>query len=201
MSEGLDEKLYVYPDTTILRNNFGIYDSNKLEELERLCIARRIKQEIPNGSFDLPHLQTIHKHLFQDIYPWAGELRQVPLNKGGNQFMPPNRLEIAMHDIHTRLEEQKFLKALSKEKFSNETGIIIGDINHVHPFREGNGRTQLCYLKLLAKQAGHEIELDRIEKDKWLEASKESHFGNYEKISETIQHLIKVRERKRSRSR
>jgi cell filamentation protein len=64
--------------------------------------------------------------------------------------------------------------------------VIVGDINFVHPFREGNGRTQLQYLKLLAKRAGHPLDLARIDAERWIEASQASHVANYELMAQLI---------------
>lgn len=71
---------YVYPDTKILRNRRGITDPKALDRVERRLVIQRIKDGVPGGLFDLAHLQTIHRHLFQDIYDWAGELRTVEIN-------------------------------------------------------------------------------------------------------------------------
>jgi cell filamentation protein len=77
---------YVYPGTTILRNRLGITDAKTLDRLERRLVVQRIRQGVPVGSFDLIHLRGIHRHLFQDIYDWAGELRSVEINRAGQQF-------------------------------------------------------------------------------------------------------------------
>jgi cell filamentation protein len=200
MNKELDEQLYIYPGTSILRNNYNIREQNKLDALERQFVAARVKQPLPSGNFDLRHLQAIHKHLFQDIYPWAGQPRRVPLNKGGSQFMPPDRLEMGMADIHKRLVAQDFLRQRSARDFARAAGEVIGDINHLHPFREGNGRTQLIYLRELGEQASHTIDLSQIHQKTWLEASRQSHFGEYDKIARAIEVMIKQRTRARSRT-
>ncbi len=77
---------YVYPGTTTLQNRFGITDPKILDKVERRYVIQRSKGNVPVGSFDLAHLRAIHRHLFQDIYDWAGELRTVEIFKGGSQF-------------------------------------------------------------------------------------------------------------------
>ncbi len=84
MSRDVDP--YVYPGTHVLRNRLGITDARKLDRIERRLVGDRIAEGVPLGSFDLAHLRAIHRHLFQDVYDWAGELRTVEIFKGGNQF-------------------------------------------------------------------------------------------------------------------
>jgi cell filamentation protein len=105
---------------------------------------------VPSGAFDLAHLRAIHRHLFQDIYEWAGELRTVEINKGGHQFQFRRYIETGMADVHRRLVQGSFLRDLSVPEFAQQAAVIVGDVNYVHPFREGNGRTHAQYLKQLA---------------------------------------------------
>jgi fido (protein-threonine AMPylation protein) len=79
-----------------------------------------------------------------------------------------------------------FLKRLPAREFAREAGVIIGDINYIHPFREGNGRTQAQYLKQLAEQAGHPLDLRRIDPTSWIEASTVSHMADYKLMGEVI---------------
>ena len=66
----------------------------------------------------------------------------------------------------------------------------MGDLNYIHPFREGNGRTQLQYLKQFAEQSGHRIDLKRIDPAAWLNASKASHAADYSLMAEVIRGTI-----------
>ena len=77
---------YVYPGTTTLRNLLGLTDPVDLDRVERLYTVDRATQPIPRGALDLTHLRAIHRHLFQDVYDWAGELRTVEISKGRQQF-------------------------------------------------------------------------------------------------------------------
>ncbi len=145
-----------------------------------------------SGSFDLTHLRAIHRHLFQDVYDWAGELRTVEIFKGGNQFQFRQYIPTGMADVHRRLTRAGFLKRLPASEFAREAGIIIGDINYIHPFREGNGRTQAQYLKQLAEQAGHAARSSgAVDPAKlWIEASKASHAADYSLMAEVIREAI-----------
>ena len=181
---------YVYPGTRVLRNRFGIVDSRSLDRIERRYAIQRSRRGVPLGSFDLAHLRAIHHHLFQDVYDWAGELRTVEIFKGGNQFQFRQYIPTGMSDVHRRLTRAGFLKRLPAAEFAREAGIIIGDINYIHPFREGNGRTQAQYLKQLAEQAGHAFDLKRIDPKLWTDASKASHAADYSSMAEVIRKAI-----------
>jgi len=184
------EDAYVYPGTSILRNLLGIANSERLDRVERRLVVQRTRRGIPEGSFDLAHLRNIHRHLFQDIYEWAGELRTVEINKGGHQFQFRRYIETGMADVHRRLVQGSFLRGLSVPEFAQQAAVIIGDVNYVHPFREGNGRTQAQYLKELAAQAGHDLDLARIDPMARIEASKASHAADYSPMAEVIRRAV-----------
>jgi cell filamentation protein len=181
---------YVYPGTNILRNRFEITDPAMLDKVERSYVIQRSRRNIPSGSFDLSHLRAIHRHLFQDVYDWAGELRTVEISKGGSLFQFRQYIPTGMADVHRRLTRAGFLKGLPASEFAREAGVIVGDINYIHPFREGNGRTQAQYLQQLAEQAGHRMDLRRIDPAKWIDASKASHATDYALMAEVVRSAI-----------
>lgn len=182
---------YCYPPAyTVLKNKRNIRDPVELDRIERRLVTARSAENVPVGTFDLAHLKAIHHHLFQDIYEWAGQVRTVEISKGGSQFQFRRFIETGMADVHRRLVEAKFLKGLSRDAFARVAGEIIGDVNHVHPFREGNGRVQMIYLRQLAEQAGHALDVTRIERETWMKASQEAHLGRYESMSRCIEAAI-----------
>jgi cell filamentation protein len=190
------EDPYVYPSTDVLRNRFGIIDAALLNRVERLLVAQRAREGVPSGDFDLKHLCAIHRHLFRHIYDWAGELRTVEINKGGHQFQFRRYIQTGMHDVHRRLVQSKFLKGLSPDEFARQAGVIICDVNYIHPFREGNGRAQAQYLKQLTAQAGHVVDLRRLDPALWIEASKSSHGADYELMVRVIRQALAGRSKR-----
>lgn len=183
----MSDELYCYPpDFVVLKNKLDLRDAELLDRFERRATAQRAAQGIPSGKFDLAHLRSIHRHLFQDVYDWAGELRTVEISKGGNQFQFRQYIATGMADVHRRIVAAGYLKGLSARAFADKAGEIIGDINYVHPFREGNGRTQALYLEALASQAGHPIDLTRIVYENWMAGSKAAHAGHYERFGACI---------------
>jgi cell filamentation protein len=187
-----DDDLYVYPGTKVLQNKFGITDGSALAEVEREFFLERLQQGTPGGNFDLPHLCAIHRHLFRDVYAWAGELRTVEIAKGGNTFQLFKFIETGMADIHTRLAKRKYLADLSAASFADEAAKIIGDLNYVHPFREGNGRTQLEYLRQLAERAGYPIDPSHLQPKRWLAASIAAHNADYKPMADEIGNVINL---------
>lgn len=199
----MSDKDYCYPpDYSVLKNKLNIRDAYDLERVERRYVLQRTRQGVPKGDFDLSHLQTIHKHLFQDIYEWAGEIRTVEINKGAQQFQFRQYITTGMQDVHSRIKKANYLQGLNIKGFARKAGEIIGDVNYVHPFREGNGRTQLQYLKQLGERAGYRLDLRKLEKDKWLEASRQAHGGKeYDLMASSIEAAIIDRDEKARDSR
>jgi cell filamentation protein len=183
---------YCYGGSSVLINRFEILDAVALNQAERIFAIQRAKQGIPSGSFNLAHLKAIHHHLFQDIYDWAGEIRTVEIAKGGNQFQFCRYIETGMADVHGRLLKQNFLKGLNADRFAEAAGVIMGDINYIHPFREGNGRTQVYYLQQLCREAGYVLQIGRLEPDAWLAASVASFSGDYALMADCIRGAIEL---------
>jgi cell filamentation protein len=173
---------YVYPGTDVLRNKPGLRDHMALSEVEYKAAASReteLEKNPIKGNFDMAHLRAYHRHLFQDVYDWAGELRTVDMSKGGDDFAPILYLEPLMQAIHKRLENNKFLRGLGEKDFVEIFTDVYSDLNAVHPFRDGNGRATRCFMKSLADQAGYAFDYSRLgnRKSRWDEASRLSNSG------------------------
>ncbi|MDE0003291.1 MAG: Fic family protein, partial [Rhodospirillaceae bacterium] len=177
-------------DYTVLRNRLDIRDAPALEAAERELVAQRLLEPVPAGDFDLDHLKAIHRHLFQDVYAWAGEVRTVEIAKDGSRFQPRRFIETGMADIHRRIVAAGYFADLGPDGFAGGAGPVLGDVNHVHPFREGNGRAQLQYLKQLAARAGHVLDLTRIDHVAWQEASRRANTGDHAAMTRCIRHAL-----------
>lgn len=181
---------YLIPGSNVLRNRLGILDAGLLDIAERALVTQRMREGTPAGDFDLGHLRAIHRHLFQDVYDWAGDVRTLEIVKGGSQFQFRQFIAAGMADVHRRLVERDFLRGLSADRFATAAGAIIGDVNYVHPFREGNGRTQLEYLRLLGDRAGHALDPGRLDPQRWLAASRAAHNADYGPMATEIARLL-----------
>jgi cell filamentation protein len=177
---------YLIPGTSILQNKLGLKNRELLDNAERAFTTQRASEGAPTDNFDIAHLKAIHKHLFQDIYSWAGELRSVEISKEGNRFQFRKYIEAGMSDIHKRIIAAKYFRRSTIHEFAEAVGPIIGDLNYCHPFREGNGRTQLIYLQQLAKRAGHSLDIRHIDPATWIEASKAAHGTDYRPMTDAI---------------
>ena len=187
----MSDRDYCYPpDYTVLRNRLDIRDAATLEAAERELVALRLLEPVPAGDFDLDHLKAIHRHLFQDVYAWAGEVRTVETAKGESRFQPRRFILAGMADVHRRIVAAGYFRGSSPDGFAKGAGPVLGDVNHVHPFREGNGRTQLQYLKQLVAHAGHAIDLMRIDRTAWLDASRRSNAGHHAALTRCIRQAL-----------
>ncbi|MDQ3575817.1 MAG: Fic family protein [Actinomycetota bacterium] len=117
------------------------------------------------GRYDLAHLQAVHRHLFAEIYDWAGELRTVDIAKGQTMFALPQHVEREAQRVFGELAAKQYLQGLYRQGFATEAGRLLGDLNALHPFRDGNGRTQRAFLQLLARDGGWQLAWARVDPD------------------------------------
>ena len=107
----MSDRDYCYPpDYAVLRNKLDIRDAAELETAERELVTFRLLEPMPAGNFDLTHLKAIHRHLFQDIYAWAGDVRTVESAKGKNRFQPRRFIAADMADIHCRIVATEYFR-------------------------------------------------------------------------------------------
>jgi cell filamentation protein len=178
-----------YPDQTdVLRNLFGFRSHEALRQAEyRLTSNRRVELELgggPTGTFDAAHLKAIHQYLFSQVYEWAGHTRDerpivdgLPvepigtMRKGGTSFLHGSRIALGLEEALRPISNPDVLKGSTPEEFSRVAGRVLGDLNFVHPFREGNGRTQEAFIAELGRHAGLSIDFSVITKPRMIAAS------------------------------
>jgi cell filamentation protein len=164
---------YVYPGTDVLCNKLAIRDAATLEQVEgelaRLAAYELAANPIP-GDYDLAHLRRMHAQLFGDVYDWAGELRTVSIAKG-DLFALPQHIESYAGDLLGQLAREQHLAGLPRETFVARLAHYLGEVNAIHPFREGNGRAQRAFFSQLVGQSGYRLMWDRITPDENLAAS------------------------------
>lgn len=164
------QDIYCYERTTVLKNLSNIHDQEALDEFEAAMTTQRSDEPLPSGQLSVAHYCAIHHHLFQDVYPWAGKFRTVRISKGGSAFCYPENLEREMQALFGDLKGQNYLRDLSADEFTERAAHFLATLNAVHPFREGNGRTQTSFLLLLADRAGHPLNLDKLMPERFMEA-------------------------------
>jgi len=185
---------YSYPNTSnegdkldVLRNKLDIRTNLELSVEEyRITSARRVDIELgrgPSGNFDAVHLKAIHRHLFGEIYEWAGHTRNerpivdgqpvevvATMRKGGHAFLPGSRIETGLADALRPISNPDVLRGSSIEQFAETAGRVLAELNHVHPFREGNGRTQETFIAELGRRYEHLVEFGVITRPRMIAA-------------------------------
>lgn len=158
---------YVYEGTSTLINKFGLTNPIELSRIEKAITGAAIASlEVTPvvGKYDLKHLQAIHKALFEEIYEWAGQIRRKGfISKGNSLFCAAEYIEPYSTDLFGKLKSENFLRDLDHEAFADRIAFYIAEINALHPFREGNGRTQRVFIDQLSRQAGWNLNLTAIE--------------------------------------
>lgn len=176
----------------VLRNRLGITDRRELAQVEAdLTAARLYELQLAPivGAYDLAHLQAIHRHLFQDVYDWAGQLRTVSLGKG-RLFCPPSDIETVANRIFDRLAHADHLVGLQRAVFVDRLAELLGHVNELHPFREGNGRTQRAFLFQLSYHAGYWIRWENMDPAVNDEASWAARNGDHRQLADMLDHLV-----------
>ena len=193
------EDPYLIPGTTVLKNRLGVNSQSELNRLEADFTTTRIwelDREAVSGRFDLQHLRKIHAHIFQDVYVWAGELRTISISKGASMFCLPQHLEFAAEDIFGKLARENHLKALSRETFADRAAYFFSEINALHPFREGNGRTQNLFLKQLGAEAGFELSIEKVGREQMMATASAAHRGELDLARAMfLDHIVALPER------
>jgi len=154
--------IYTDPKTGILRNLADITDPDDLLFFESGAVAKRIQEldEKPIQIKGVDSLLSIHRHLFQDVYPWAGKRRKVEISKAGKQFFPTTHFDNAFRFIDTLISDYRGISKGDKLQIAEKLAEILDNVNYLHPFREGNGRAQREFLRLLASEKGLTLNLN-----------------------------------------
>lgn len=171
----MTQHTYMYPGTNVLKNKLNIRNKEELEQAEKYFTLKRMVELYNNrrvtGSFNRKHIQAIHYHIFQDLYEWAGEWRTVQIQKGSTNFLATSFLHIGLGDLEKRLVKMNAGGFKTKEAFSDAAAVIYTDLNYIHPFREGNGRTQREFIRQLALYHGFEMDYIDERRERLFEAS------------------------------
>jgi cell filamentation protein len=186
----VEDDTYCYPGTTVLKNKLELKNQNELDAFETEITAQRASEPLPPGGLDYERYCAIHRHFFQDVYAWAGKRRTVRISKGGSAFCYPENIEREMQRLFAELAKQNFFAGLKAEAFAKKAAHFLAELNAIHPFREGNGRTQLSFLTLLADDAGHPLNLEKLDPKAILDATIESFGGSEERLVAVIEGLI-----------
>lgn len=151
---------YFIPGCQVLRNRVGATTREQLADAENDLVEIRLAElranlHVVRRTYDLDHLRALHRVLFQDVYEWAGDIRSVGLEKGGEPFCPPANIGQPVAHISEVIAEPDRLRKIGDNDLPKKLSYLYDYINYAHPFREGNGRTQREFFdQLLASRSG-----------------------------------------------
>ena len=169
----MHDKKYCYPNSNVLINKKNITDARELFQVEVEYAGIRLLELQGNpikGNFDFKHLCKIHKYIFQDLYSWAGKIRTIDIGKG-NMFCYVQNINSYAESIFRKYFPSCYEERKKRESFIEVFADNYADLNALHPFREGNGRSQREFARELCLVCGYVFDLSVTTHDEMLEAS------------------------------
>lgn len=168
------QSIYCYPDTDVLINKLGIRDKDTLKDAETEFVAIKqmalLQNPIP-GRFTKTHLIRIHRFLFEDVYPFAGHIRREQISKGDTMFYPPDTIDRQLKKIFAQIHEKQLLKETDRQKQIENLSWVMAELNMVHPFREGNGRSTRELVRCMALEYGLHINWGNTDRETLINAA------------------------------
>jgi len=187
------DDIYCIPGTSVLKNKAGITEQDLLDEYEADYTTVRIIELAQNpipGQFDLAHLCRIHRHVFQDVYEWAGQVRNVDIFRGDSRFCNVRQINAYSKKIFDTLKNEGHLFGLPPTDFAARLAHYLAEINAIHPFREGNGRVQRLFISQLADQAGYFLDYSALSQSDVYPAMQASFSGDEHPLAQLILQII-----------
>ncbi|MBQ3543867.1 MAG: Fic family protein [Lachnospiraceae bacterium] len=157
-----------YPGTTVLVNKLNIRDQKSLTNAESILVtscSAKVEKYMKFQKVDFEFYKNIHKQIFGDLYEWAGQLRKINISKKGTVFCEYTELEKIGKLKFQRLKNYNYLRDMSDMDFINELADLYHELNMLHPFREGNGRTLRLFITLLVRNTGRDINFAECDAD------------------------------------
>ena len=168
------QSIYCYPDSNVLKNKLNIRENKLLKTAEEEITSIKQMELLKNpikGNFSKSHLMNIHKFIFEDIYSFAGKIRREQISKADTIFYPPNLIDRELDKLFTKIKEKNMLKETDEEKVFDNLAYVMAELNIIHPFREGNGRSIREFIRLMARRMGYDLNWGNADKEELLEAS------------------------------
>ena len=168
------QSIYCYPSSNVLKNKLNIRDNKLLKTAEEEITLIKQMELLKNpikGNFSKAHLMNIHKFIFEDIYSFAGKIRREQISKADTMFYPPNLIDRELDKVFAKIKEKNMLKETDEEKVFDNLAYVMAELNIIHPFREGNGRSIREFIRLMAKRMGYDLNWGNADKEELLQAS------------------------------
>lgn len=183
-----------YEGTNCLVNKFNIQNEEQLAKLEAgitLAKTAELERNPLCNTFDFEHYKQIHKYLFEDLYEWAGKTRTVDISKKGTSFTQAENIETIANACFNRLKDNNYFKNFDFDDFIDNIVDFYCSTNMLHPFREGNGRTQRIFIAQLIRFNGYDINFSEIDTDELMIATIHSANGINDYLKELFKNHIK----------
>ena len=181
-----------YEGTTCLVNKLGIRDEKRLSEVEaQITFAKAVMlEETPiDDDFGFEHFKKIHEFLLCDLYEWAGQVRTVDISKKRTKFLDAASIESIGAKCFAKVKDGYF-ENLSFDEFVKRIAEFYNDVNYIHPFREGNGRTQRIYFTQLIRHYGYDINFADVDTDELMIATIQASSGVIDFLVEFFKNSI-----------
>jgi cell filamentation protein len=188
---GVGQDPYCYPGTAQLNNRLNLRDPALLAQAERaLSEIAASAIEFSTPPYDLPYLKNIHRILFTDLYEWAGELRTVDISKDDTHFCVTSRIEPEANKLFDSLARANWFQELDRQNLITAIAQLFGDLNVVHPFREGNGRAQRILFEHIIINAGFTLSWWKVDVAQWVQANIDAVLCDYEALERVFAQCI-----------
>ena len=168
------QSLYCYPDSDVLKNKLNIRDRDELKQAEEEITALKqyVLMESPiKGRFTKAQLMNIHRFLFEDIYPFAGHIRREQISKGDTMFFPAHLIVQELDKVFSKLHSEKMMHEKDRKHQIEHLSYIMSELNIIHPFREGNGRSIRELIRCMALYYGFSLDWSCVDRDTMLDAA------------------------------
>ena len=167
--------IYCYPNSNVLINKLDLKNAKRLEKAEKMIVLAKLydlRQGKIKGNFDKAHFISIHKYLFEDLYPFAGEFRKENIAKDSFSFAEWEFIESELDRLLIKLKEENYLNGLKQEDMAKRLSFYMSELNVLHPFREGNGRVIREFIRELAFKNEYIIAYTKTTSQELLDAMK-----------------------------
>ena len=190
------QSIYCYPDTNVLKNKLNIRDNKLLKTAEEEITLIKQMELLKNpikGNFSKTHFMNIHKFIFEDIYSFAGKIRREQISKTDTMFYPPNLIDKELDKVFAKIKEKNMIRETDEEKIFDNLAYVMAELNIIHPFREGNGRSIREFIRLMVKRMGYGLNWGNVDKEKLLKASIMS-VDNYKVLIRILEACVDLKE-------
>ena len=168
------QSIYCYPDFDVLKNKLNIKEIHELKQAEEeiTSLKQYMLLESPiKGRFTKTQLINIHRFLFEDLYPFAGHIRREQISKGETMFFPPNLIAQELDKVFAKIHSDNMLHETDRQRQIEHLSYIMSELNIIHPFREGNGRSISELIRCIALHYGFSLDWSHVDRDTMLDAA------------------------------